>query len=83
MYLALRLNLQRGQTVLDVGCGVGGPARCIARFSEAHVVGLNNNDYQIGRAKILTKEARLDHLLTYLKADFMHMPVQVRMSIPR
>lgn len=76
MYLALRLNLQKGQTVLDVGCGVGGPARCIARFSDAHVVGLNNNDYQIGRAKLLTKEARLEHLLSYVKADFMQMPLQ-------
>jgi sterol 24-C-methyltransferase len=78
MYLALRLKLEKGQTVLDVGCGVGGPARCVARFSEAHVVGLNNNDYQIGRAKILTKEARLDHLVSYMKADFMHIPAQVR-----
>jgi len=76
MYLAHRLRLAKGQTALDVGCGVGGPARCIARFSEAHVVGLNNNDYQIGRAKILTKEAGLDHLVSYVKADFMHIPVQ-------
>lgn len=74
MYLAHRLHLEKGQTVLDVGCGVGGPARCIARFAEAHVVGLNNNDYQIGRAKLLTKEARLDHLISYMKADFMHIP---------
>jgi len=79
MYLAHRLRLAKGQTALDVGCGVGGPARCIARFSEAHVVGLNNNDYQIGRAKILTKEAGLDHLVSYVKADFMHIPVQVQL----
>ena len=30
-----------------MGCGVGGPAREIARFSEAHVTGLNNNAYQV------------------------------------
>jgi sterol 24-C-methyltransferase len=78
MYLAHRLHLEKGQVALDVGCGVGGPARCIARFSEANIVGLNNNDYQIGRAKLLTKEARLEHLINYMKADFMHIPAEVR-----
>lgn len=36
--------------VLDVGCGVGGPAREIAHFTGAHITGLNNNAYQIQRA---------------------------------
>ena len=31
-YLALRLGLGVGQTAVDVGCGVGGPMRAIARF---------------------------------------------------
>jgi hypothetical protein len=34
-YLASRLGLQPGLHCLDVGCGVGGPARNIARFSGA------------------------------------------------
>lgn len=32
--------------VLDVGCGVGGPAQEIARFTECNITGLNNNDYR-------------------------------------
>ena len=36
--------------MLDVGCGVGGPAREIAKFTRCNVVGLNNNDYQVERA---------------------------------
>ena len=36
--------------MLDVGCGVGGPLRSLARFSGAAVVGLNNNAYQVQRA---------------------------------
>lgn len=45
-YLALKLGLQSGQTCLDVGCGVGGPLREMARFTGANIVGINNNDYQ-------------------------------------
>ncbi|WRX23743.1 hypothetical protein QQP08_016230 [Theobroma cacao] len=32
-FLALQLGLKKGQKVLDVGCGIGGPLREIARFS--------------------------------------------------
>jgi sterol 24-C-methyltransferase len=45
-YLATKLGIQPGEVVLDVGCGVGGPAREIAIFSDSNIVGLNNNDYQ-------------------------------------
>ncbi|KIY98794.1 hypothetical protein MNEG_9170 [Monoraphidium neglectum] len=38
-YLALRMGLQPGDKVLDVGCGVGGPLREIALFSGAHITG--------------------------------------------
>src|SRR5687767_15294436 len=48
-WLAAQLNLAPGMTVLDLGCGVGGPMRTIARFSGATIVGVNNNDYQIAR----------------------------------
>lgn len=74
-FLALHLHLKPGMEVLDVGCGIGGPAREIAAFSGASVTGLNNNDTQIARAKVLTKKAGLDNLLDYLKADFMKMPI--------
>lgn len=74
-WLATQCGMVKGKTALDVGCGVGGPQRTIARFSEANVVGLNNNAYQIERAKLLTKEQGLSHLCSYLKADFMKIPV--------
>ncbi len=31
----------------DIGCGIGGPMRQIAKISGANIVGINNNDYQI------------------------------------
>ena len=57
--------------VLDVGCGVGGPAREIAKFTDAHITGLNNNDYQIARATQYAYKEGLEKQLTFVKGDFM------------
>jgi len=59
--------------VLDIGCGIGGPLRNIARFSGAAVIGLNNNAYQLTRADTLNAAAGLRRCST-IKADFMHIP---------
>jgi sterol 24-C-methyltransferase len=75
-FLALKLGLKAGQTVLDVGCGVGGPLRCIARFSGAKVVGLNNNAYQVKRAKRLNQAAGLQSITDVVQGDFMKMPFE-------
>lgn len=72
-YLALKMGIQEGSKVLDVGCGVGGPAREIAKFSGANIVGLNNNDYQIERATHYAKKEGLANQLSYVKGDFMQM----------
>lgn len=74
-HLASRLELRPGMRVVDLGCGVGGPLREIARFSGATIVGVNNNAYQIERARKLTDEAGLGHLAEFLECDFMHMDV--------
>uniref|UniRef100_A0A453J4X0 SAM-dependent methyltransferase Erg6/SMT-type domain-containing protein n=1 Tax=Aegilops tauschii subsp. strangulata TaxID=200361 RepID=A0A453J4X0_AEGTS len=60
--------------VLDVGCGIGGPLREIARFSSTSVTGLNNNDYQITRGKALNRSVGLGATCDFVKADFMKMP---------
>ncbi|KAL9120921.1 MAG: hypothetical protein Q9187_002528 [Circinaria calcarea] len=73
-YLASMLNLQPGMKVLDVGCGVGGPAREIATFTDCHVVGLNNNAYQIERARKHTHDAGLESQVEFVKGDFMEIP---------
>ena len=56
-----------------MGCGVGGPAREIAKFSGAKITGLNNNDYQIERATHYAKKEGLSHQLNFTKGDFMQM----------
>ncbi|EER28241.1 Delta(24)-sterol C-methyltransferase [Coccidioides posadasii str. Silveira] len=72
-YLAHSIGLQEGQMVLDVGCGVGGPAREIAKFAGVNIVGLNNNDYQIERATRYAAKEGLSKQLRFTKGDFMQM----------
>ena len=74
-FLSRKLGLRPGMEVLDVGCGVGGPLRNIARHSGARITGLNNNAYQLSRADVHTKREQIGHLASYLKADFMKIPV--------
>lgn len=62
--------------VLDVGCGVGGPAREICRFTDANITGLNNNDFQIGRANLKTRKQGLSEKVNFAKGDFMKLSEQ-------
>jgi len=71
--LALKLGLEPGDLVLDAGCGIGGPARHIASFSRAKVIGINCNDYQLQRARELTRLARLENLCSFVKGDYHHL----------
>ncbi|KAJ6692068.1 METHYLTRANSFERASE [Salix purpurea] len=73
-FLALQLGLKPGQKVLDVGCGIGGPLREIARFSSTTITGLNNNEYQISRGKELNRITGVDRTCDFVKGDFMKMP---------
>uniref|UniRef100_A0A7S1HUX8 Methyltransferase n=1 Tax=Eutreptiella gymnastica TaxID=73025 RepID=A0A7S1HUX8_9EUGL len=72
-WLAAKLNLKPGMKALDVGCGVGGPMRTIARFSDSQVVGLNNNQYQIQRGERAVNQESLGHLCSFVHGDFMNM----------
>ena len=71
-FLADRLSLEPGMQVLDVGCGVGGPMGALARCTGASFVGLNNNAYQIERAKAHTRDVR--SLCSFIHADYMQIP---------
>lgn len=69
-FLALQGDFKANTKVLDLGCGVGGPARNIARFCGAAVTGINNNEYQISRGRRYDSQMGLAHLVNYHKADF-------------
>jgi len=72
-HLADKLNLKPGNKVLDVGCGIGGPLRNIAKMTGAHITGLNNNLYQIHRGQQENKAAGLENSCRFVKDDFCSM----------
>ena len=72
--LALRLGLQPGWRVLDLGCGVGGPLINIARLTGAELVGLNNNVYQLQRGEQHVRAAGLQRQCSFTHGDFMQIP---------
>ncbi|CAG8791742.1 8033_t:CDS:2, partial [Gigaspora rosea] len=75
-YLAMQLNAKPDMKILDVGCGVGGPAREISLFTGAHVTGINNNDYQITRAKKAAAKRGLEKKTDFVKGNFVAMPFE-------
>ena len=68
-----KLEMQQGMTVVDVGCGIGGPMRRVVREAGVRVVGININTIQLEKAKRLNAEAGLDHMVDYEACSFMDM----------
>jgi ubiquinone/menaquinone biosynthesis C-methylase UbiE len=63
-----------GMKVLDIGCGVGGPALTIAEHSGAHVTGVNIVPHQIEIARRRAAERGLADRTRFEVADGMSMP---------
>ena len=68
------LGMAPGHRVLDAGCGVGGPMRAIAAHSGSNVVGITINEYQVNRARIHNKKAKLDAQCDVVCGNFLQMP---------
>ena len=68
-----KLELREGMSVIDVGCGIGGPLRRVVREAGVKVLGVNTNEIQLAKSKSLDAEAGLDHMIDYLACSFMDM----------
>lgn len=68
-----KLELREGMTIIDIGCGIGGPMRRVVREAGVRVVGLNNNEIQLDKAKSLNAEAGIGHMVDYMACSFMDM----------
>ena len=71
-FLAEKLSLKPGMQVIDLGCGVGGPMGNLARHFGASFVGINNNAYQIERARLHTRDVQ--SLCRFIHSDYMEIP---------
>jgi tocopherol O-methyltransferase len=61
------------QSILDIGCGVGGASRHLARtFPSANVTGVTLSPYQAERATQLNKEAELDGRVKNVVCDALN-----------
>lgn len=59
---------------VDVGCGIGGSSRHIARKFGADVVGITLSPFQRGRAEAITAQAGLQDKAKFQVADALDMP---------
>ena len=62
--------------VLDVGCGLGGPARMLADEFHCQVTGIDLCDEYIRTAKALSKLVKLEHKTTFLVGDATQLPFE-------
>ena len=68
-----KLELVPGMTVVDIGCGIGGPMRRVAREADVRVVGINASEVQCNKARRLNAVAGLEDTTDCLLSSFMEM----------
>jgi len=75
--LAHKAGIGPATDVLDLGCGLGGSARCLAYFFGCRVHGVDLSVERYREARRLTKLVALDNLVTFQCGDIM------RVALPR
>jgi ubiquinone/menaquinone biosynthesis C-methylase UbiE len=72
--LARRLTLAGGERVLDVGSGIGGPARRLACLAAVDVTGIDLTDAYVRLASELTRRTGLQARVRFQTADALALP---------
>jgi sterol 24-C-methyltransferase len=72
--LADEAGMRTGESVLDVGCGTGGPAIAVAAHSGAHVTGIDLVPGHVERARLRAAEHRLGDRTEFVEGDATDMP---------
>ena len=72
--LARAAGLDATKRVLDVGCGVGGTSRCLAKEFGCHVTGIDLTDEYCRAASMLSARIGLAHLVDFRQGDATELP---------
>ena len=69
--LALRAGIVPTSRALDIGSGLGGPARCLAHLFGCRVEGVELSPLRCGQARSLTVRVGLDQLVRFTCGDVL------------
>jgi ubiquinone/menaquinone biosynthesis C-methylase UbiE len=72
--LAARMELHPELHLLDVGCGLGGPARYFASEHSCRVTGVDLSEEFVQVARSLTRLVKLDHLVEFRQSSALNLP---------
>jgi ubiquinone/menaquinone biosynthesis C-methylase UbiE len=71
--LAVQMELVPGLRILDVGSGIGGPARYFAGEHQCKVTGVDLTEEFVQVARSLTRRTKLDHLVDFVQASALDL----------
>jgi cyclopropane-fatty-acyl-phospholipid synthase len=69
-YICRKLRLQRGETVVEAGCGWGALALHMARHYGVRVKAFNISREQLRHARQRARDENLDHLVEFIEDDY-------------
>lgn len=69
-------DFDASMSVLDVGCGIGGPAMIVAAYTGAHVTGVDLVGHRIEDARSAAAEAGPGVRATFAVGDMMDLPFE-------
>lgn len=72
--LAKDCSFENNSSVLDVGCGLGGPCRLLAEEYGCNVTGIDLTEEFIETAKKLTELVNLQDNIKFIQADALNLP---------
>jgi ubiquinone/menaquinone biosynthesis C-methylase UbiE len=70
------MELRAGMRLLDIGCGIGGPARYIAANYGCRVDGIDLTEEFVQVAENLSRMVRLDDRVTFTKTSALGLPFE-------
>lgn len=73
--IAQALRVNRASTVLDIGCGLGGPARTVAEVTGAQVTGVDLTPAFVAAATTLSMWTGLSDRTSFVEGDATALPL--------